>query len=195
VPINTVADNDVLTASFWNTNVRDQVVSTTTSGALPGGTEGQMVYETDNNRYQAYNGAFMEFGRLSGNTTWVPQIDQGASTNITKTINTAMYIRIGNFVIAWFDLTLTAAGTAGSAVTITFPVNQSGHATSNGIGSAALLDASTAANCGPGTISVNSASQVFFRFGGVTSGGWGGSPNFALASGDSMRGSMMYLVA
>ena len=56
MPYTTVASGDLLTAAIWNTNVRDQVVTTATTALRPSGTEGQVVYDTDTNQLLVYNG-------------------------------------------------------------------------------------------------------------------------------------------
>ena len=193
MPINTVADNDVLTASFWNANVRDQVVSTTTSGARPSGTEGQVIYETDTDAFQVYNGGWIEYGRTAGATTWTPQIDQGATTNIAKTVVTAFYIRRGNIVDAWCTLAVTASGTAGSNLTVTLPVAPVGYTANDPLGSAYVNDSSAAANSTASQAWYVSGSTLLFRAIGGTN--WGVSPNVAIASGDSIRFQVSYRVA
>ena len=56
MPYTTVLTNDVPSASFLNANYRDQVISTVTSGTRPTGTEGQVIYETDTDRFYWHNG-------------------------------------------------------------------------------------------------------------------------------------------
>lgn len=55
-------------------------------------------------------------------TSWTPTLAQGASSNISKTVNYAKYMRAGSLVIGSVKLTASAAGTSGSAITITLPV-------------------------------------------------------------------------
>ena len=57
MPYNTRADGDVMTAALWNSDVRDQVISTVTSGAKPAGTEGQVIAVTDTNQAEVYSGS------------------------------------------------------------------------------------------------------------------------------------------
>lgn len=54
-------------------------------------------------------------------TAWTPQIDQGGTTNIAKTVNVARYRLIGKWCEFEMKLTLTAGGTASNKVTITLP--------------------------------------------------------------------------
>jgi hypothetical protein len=197
VPVTTRADGDVITASSHNANCRDQVISTVTSGTRPAGTEGQVIYETDTDAFQAYNGGWMEYGRTAGATTWTPQIDQGASTNLAKTVTTAFYVRIGNIVFAWGTLALTASGTAGSGVTVSLPVTGVGYAANDSIGVGYISDASAgsnSANCSA-WIQAGLATVAFQQDTTTVAGRWGANPNIALASGDSIRFSVTYRVA
>ena len=88
--------------------------------------EGQEIYETDTNQKLIYDGSsWIETGDLDNTngvpsglapffTGWVsytPQIDQGASANIAKTVNYAKYLRVGNLVMVQLNVTFTAGGT------------------------------------------------------------------------------------
>ena len=192
-----IADGEGLTAAWMLANVSDQVISQVTAGTHPTGTEGQFIYETDTGSVKGHDGsAFVEFGRLSGAGTWTPQIDQGASTNISKTVTTAFYVRFGNIVLAWANLALTASGSAGSAVTVTLPVAPSGHNANDSIGGGQVNDSSSATNALVVDVWFNSGSTVYFQAASVASAGrWGAVPNVALASGDSIRFHVMYRVA
>lgn len=126
-------------------------------------------------------------------TSYTPQIDQGASTDIAKTVDYAKYQQIGKTVVANVAVSLTAAGTAGSDVTMSLPVGPASN-TYLHIGSAHIYDSST------GTFYSASALLLpsdLIAFGGDWSGaaGWGTTPNIALASGDVIRFSVIYEVA
>lgn len=54
-------------------------------------------------------------------TAWTPQVDQGATTNIAKTINVARYRLIGKFCEFEMMLTITGTGTASAKITVTLP--------------------------------------------------------------------------
>lgn len=56
MPDSNLADNSVLTSSFYNTYIREQVVVTCTSSTRPTGVEGRLIYETDTNRLMRYDG-------------------------------------------------------------------------------------------------------------------------------------------
>lgn len=59
------------------------------------------------------------FGAWTG---WTPQVDQGATTNIAKTINVARFRTCGKFFEYEMRLAMTGAGTAAAKVTVTAPV-------------------------------------------------------------------------
>lgn len=60
-----------------------------------------------------------KFGQF---TTWTPQVDQGVTTNIAKTVQVARYKEIGKLIEFEMRLSMTGAGTASSKITITLPV-------------------------------------------------------------------------
>ena len=126
-------------------------------------------------------------------TAWTPQIDQGASTNIAKTVNHANYARDGRKITATFKLTLTASGTAGSAVTVTLPVAAVSAAAIVGVG--LVIDAGSRDY--NATIIGTSTTQVELRSGisGTTTAGWGLTPSIALASSDVLYGQITYEAA
>jgi hypothetical protein len=126
-------------------------------------------------------------------TNWTPQIDQGASTNIAKTVTEARYVQMGVVVHAWFLLAITASGTGGSAITITLPITATGHSSTTPIGSGLIYD-SSATNQYLGSWSLVSTTQIALNTNVTGAGAVGASPSFALASGDSIRGHLMYLV-
>ena len=193
----TYADGDVVTASVLNTYVRDQVISQVTSGTRPTGTAGQEIYETDTGRKMIYNGsAWLELGRTTGVQTWTPQVDQGATTNIGKTVVLARYVQVGNITFVWCTLTMTGAGTAGSSVTVTLPVAASGYNVNDPIGSGQVADSSAGANSAIVGVWINSSSTVCFQIDSTASAGrWGLNPNIALASGDAIRFEAQYVTA
>src|SRR6476659_5653960 len=96
MPVKTWATNDVVAASDLNTQFRDQVVSTVTSGTRPTGTEGQVIYETDTDLLYIYNGGWVRFGASGAWTSWTPTLVQ--SSAVTKTVTYAKYEKIGRKV-------------------------------------------------------------------------------------------------
>jgi hypothetical protein len=195
MPFFTAVAANPLPAATYNANVRDQVITQCTSGTRPATpVEGQYIHETDTELLYCYNGTGWELvGGVGGWTSFTPQIDQGV-TNIAKTVNYSKWVRGPRRTIIWtFHLTLTAAGTAGSPVTVTLPVTA---ANAFGcIGSSMVFDAS-AQNNYPCTLAPSTTTKVAFQY--VTTGinaAWGQSPSIALASSDDLRGSITYEAA
>ena len=54
-------------------------------------------------------------------TSYTPTLAQGASTNISKTVTTARYLKVGRLVVMNVALTITGAGTSNNAITVSTP--------------------------------------------------------------------------
>lgn len=123
--LGSVASGDSIDPSWGNT-IRNQTVQVTTSGARPGTpTEGMVIYETDTDTVQAYDGTTWREIARTGQWTDVAAgsitIAQGASSNISKTITYAAYRRLGRS-LRWQGLAaMTGAGTASGVVSVTLP--------------------------------------------------------------------------
>ena len=119
-------------------------------------------------------------------TAWMsytPTVDQGASTNIAKTVNTARWRREGNTMFVEIDLTVTAAGTAGSDISVTVPTAFA-HSNRGCKGSGSIYDASAAIRY-PGNLEAATTTKVVV---GNTGASYvGTTPSFALANGDVIR--------
>jgi hypothetical protein len=193
MPDTALPDGTVVTESFWTPNVRQQVVTQCTSATRPTGVEGREINETDTDLKYVHNGTGWEqIGGWGGWTSFTPQIDQGASLNIAKTVTYSKWTRGPRRTITWtFNLALTAAGTAGSNVTLTLPVTAAA-AQLAGVGQ--VFDTSTSTRY---TSTLELSSTTALQFVGDWSGtsAWGTSPNLALASGDILRGSITYEAA
>ena len=150
----------VLTASFWNTQVRDNFNIVAGLGAAW--------------------------------TSYTPTLSQGVTTNIAKTVNVSTYVRIGTLVIWSWNISITGAGTAGSAFAMTLPVNPTS-TSSRVIGSGAIYDTSTSTPYQAGPYVVSNTIQFVGDWSGT--GSWGVTPNLAVASGDATHGTVMYEVA
>jgi hypothetical protein len=140
MPVHTWADNDVPTASDFNTNFRDQVVSTVTSATRPAGTAGQLIYETDTTRYMGYNGGWVNFGLLAAWNTYAPSVVQ--SGVVTHTDSYARYFKIGRLVSFIVVLDITGTGTANTAVSVSLPFTAAVSNTNMTIGSGHIRDVS-----------------------------------------------------
>lgn len=194
MPDTALEDGDVYTESFHEANVREQVVTTCTSVTRPTGVEGRIIFETDTDLEYTYNGSgWVQTGHLGQWTTYTPQIDQGASTNIAKTVNYSRYTRHGRMVTWAFQLSLTASGSAGSNVTITLPVTA---ASSSGVsGSVTIYDLSTTTRYSGQANGASAGTTCNFIGDWSSNNAWGNTPNLALASGDIIRGQISYEAA
>jgi len=119
MPVKDWATNDVPTASDFNTQFRDQVISTVTSATRPTGTEGQLIYETDTDLCYLYNGGWVRFGAGGGWTSFTPTLTQSGA--VTKTITYAKYEKVGRMVAVSVLLAVTGTGTGNNKVTVSLP--------------------------------------------------------------------------
>lgn len=136
--------------------------------------------------------------QLNATTEWIaytPTISQGATNNITKTINFSEYCRSGptGKTITWcFYITITGTGTAGAAMGMTLPVNTL--SASNLIGNGMIYDAS-ATICYLAMYAGSTTSSIICFSDQSTGSGWGANPSIALAVNDQIRGSITYRAA
>ena len=189
------ANLDVPTVADWIAYVADQVISQVTSGTRPPGTFGQFLTESDTGRIQAHNGtAFVQFGGLTaaGLNAYTPQLDQGATTNIAKTMNYSQWQQYGNMALWHFTGSISAAGTAGSQVTLTTPVTLTSQQPGLGVGM--IYDASTTTRY-TGMWIGSSTTQIRFYTQVVGANAWGVTPNLALANTDTFHGMVWLPVA
>jgi len=193
VPDSNLADTGVLTSSFYNTYIREQVIVTCTSATRPTGVEGRRIYETDTDLEYVHNGtSWVQVGGTAGWASFTPQIDQGV-TNIAKTVNYSKWMRGPRRTITFnFSMSLTAGGTAGNAVEVTLPVTAASALGACGAGR--LFDTSTTTSYG-GAWRTVSTTRMWFSGDWSAGTGWGNAPNIALASGDILEGSITYEAA
>ncbi len=191
MPVKTWATNDVPTASDLNTQYRDQVVSTVTSGTRPSGTEGQIIYETDTDLCYIYNGGWVRFGAGGAWTSYTPTLTQ--SSAVTKTVTYAKYEKVGRMVTVSVSLSVTGTGVASNNVTVTLPFTA---AAVEGLSGSGFIFDLSASIVYPGILSGISTTTFGFYAADVQSGAGGylGVGNFsaALASGDIIRGTVTY---
>lgn len=190
-------------ASPWNLTLNDEWVTEAlqrlvwpcTSSTRPTGIEGRCIYETDTDLLLVYSGSVWVplAGPISGSTSHTMTVAQGATADIAKTINYSKWSYVGFKKIHWtFDIDLTAAGTAGSSVTLTLPLTAV--ATSGLVGHGSIYDASTTTPYA-GVWRGVSTTTIYLSGDWSSSGAWGIAPNLALASGDGARGSIVYEIA
>lgn len=190
-----LGDGEELTAAWLLANLSNQVISQVTSATRPPGTAGQVIFETDTGRFYGYNGTgWVQLGGLTAAAlnSHTPQVDQGATTNIAKTVNFSQYQIFGNVCFWTFSLAFTAAGTAGTQFTLTTPVTMS--TTNTGLGGGRFLDASVPTGYIGFWLPASTTTIRFFVDTAAT-GAWGLNPNLAIASGDGVHGSVMLPVA
>lgn len=132
-------------------------------------------------------------------TTYTPQVDQGASTNIAKSAGfVAKYRRMGSLVAVILRIAMNGAGTAGSAVTVSLPLTHANITNDPPVGGGAIFDTSAAQTYG-GMWVTDALSPSVVRlevFGSNSDGtGWGATPNAALAAGDKIKAFLEYEVS
>jgi hypothetical protein len=112
---------DVPTVADWVTYVANQVISQVTSGTRPTGTAGELIFETDTERFQAFEApsTAQMFGTLGSWPTWTTTLTQSGTVTHTATYN--RYYRIGTLCIALAALAVTGTGTANNIITISLP--------------------------------------------------------------------------
>lgn len=123
---------------------------------------------------------------FSAFSSWTPQVDQGATTNIAKTVNQGKYLKIGKLAILLAQVTMTAGGTAGSPVKI-MSSSWSAVGTFSGQphGGGFIYDASTTTYYNVSLQATGSDFQFIPDI--ATNQAWGSNPNVALASGDVIK--------
>lgn len=133
---------------------------------------------------------------LYGTTSsYTPQVDQGASTNIAKSITEARYLQTGRVLDVWTVLSMSASGTANSDVTVTLPVAHSGHTVNTTPGVGFVFDGSTGTHYACAMRFTSSTAVAFMTDLAVTNGHWGKSPNLAIATTDVLSFHVRYIVA
>lgn len=188
------ANNDVPSVAEWISYIADQVIAQVTAATRPPGTSMQIIGETDTTRFMAFDGSgYVGFGGLTSTafTTHTPQIDQGA-TNITKTTNYSQTMRFGNQMLWQFSFAMTGAGTIANQVSLTTPVTLA--STGPSLGSGRIFD-SSAPNSYIGSWIPLSTTTIRFFTGTASASAWGIAPSLALASGDSLHGSVWLPIA
>lgn len=118
--------------------------------------------------------------------TWTPTLAQGVSTNITKTVNEARYVRRGSIVEVWCSVTATGAGTAGSAITLSLPFTAAGHAAGAIFGAGFVFDASANVRYAS-VVEMSTTTKVAFSNDASAGGNVGAAPSFAVANTDIIR--------
>jgi len=133
-------------------------------------------------------------GPFSTWTSWTPTVAQGATSDVSKTVTYARYVKIGRLVVANCRLDMTGAGTAGSGFTISVPSVITSAQNGLRVGGAHVFDSSTNTRY-TGQAEFVSTTTLAVVGDWAGNGAWGSVPNLALASGDQIGFSVMYETA
>lgn len=112
---------------------------------------------------------------------WVPQINQGATTDIAKTTTYGKYFQTGQRVEVQARMTLTAVGTGGSPITIE-DLPLAGVSTAGVVGVAEVVNGGSIYKAL--VIWLNATQWQLYPANTTTANGLGSAPSFALAIGD-----------
>lgn len=121
-------------------------------------------------------------------TDYTPTVTQNGTRTIT--IAQAQYVQIGRFVHCWGFLTVTDAGTAGNAISVTLPVAASSGNPPFGLG--VVNDGGVFYQC---QVDLVGGIMQFTQLTATNQIYMGVSPSFALANGDQISWNVSYRAA
>lgn len=155
---------------------------------------GQLIYETDTDSYvgRGAGAVWQTLLTLGAWTAYTPTLAQ--SVTVTKTVTYARYARVGRLIVAQALLTITGAGTAGTAVAVGLPVaaTASAVATAAALGSFSYTDTGTAVYSGTANfIGVSAVAGQAHNLGAFI----GQTPSFAAANTDVVSMTVTYEAA
>jgi hypothetical protein len=165
-----------------------------------------LIYETDTGYLRVWDGANWDYLSQSQDTTtnikasdigaawetWTPTVTQSATVTCTNTLS--RYGRIQKTVFVTTYQTVTGAGTAGSNVILTVPVNfQSNSGQMVGFGW--VYDASTTTIYNVMVYAASTSTVVLMYTPNATGGGFGSNPAVTLAVNDQIRITLIYEAA
>lgn len=166
--------------------------------------QGEIGFDTDTNGIKIGDGS-TSWTSLSWTslpittvTSTTPTLAQGASTNITKTVTYAKYaVESTGVVNFWAELSATAAGTAGSAITVSLPVTAHTDAVGQVVGGGFYNDGGTQYQAIAYLASATTVALLSTH--GTASSSTddpiGVNPNIAVASGDIINLAISYEAA
>lgn len=196
----TVVAGTVITASWGNTDVRDQVIvpfasTAARDAAITAPVAGQVAATTDT--YSLWfrgASAWVQVGPLATTwATWTPTLTQ--SGTVTATVTYGRYMRVGRTIIAQCDLAATGAGTGNNKITVSLPVTAAA-AGSRVVGSGHVYDTSGAVNYSQNAVLDSTTTAAIHSTGaGQLLGVTGSAFNGALAAGDAITFSLTYEAA
>lgn len=153
--------------------------------------KGEFGYETDTKNLKLGDGvtAWTSLSYVQIPTkSYTPTLAQGASTNISKTVNYAKYSKSSTRVSGTVKVTASAAGTAASAITISTPIT----ASTSGlvVGSGFYNDGGTQYQAVAYLLTTSTIALL--RTDATADSAIGASPNIAVASNDIFNVSFSY---
>lgn len=194
----TLVAGAVITSSWANAEVRDQVVSVHASAAardsaVTAPVEGMWHYLSDVDTLTAYNGSGWVTGlQLGSLTSWTPTLTQ--TSTVTTTVTYGKYIRRGRWIEAMCRLDITGSGSGHpTAIVCSLPVT----AATSGltVGACSFYDAS-ATTAYHGVAETNSTTTfIGSRDGNSNNVGYGSDPDVNAASSDVFWASLQYEAA
>jgi len=163
----TAVAGDVLTAAFWNSNVRDNLSD-----------------------HEIYIAPFR-----SAQATYTPTLVQPGAIN--KTVNRAAWTKIGYLVFGLVTMTITGSGTAGNPIFSSLPTTSGNTMSASGsgadiIGSFTYFASGGSRYSGSANWDSNNGRVLFVATGATGFGSLGSSPSFAMASTDILTFTFQY---
>lgn len=189
MPDSGIADGSTFSSAFFDSYVRQQVVTTCTSATRPTNVDGRIIAETDTDRVLHGNGTVWRI--LSEKVqSWSPTITQSGPVTFTNTASG--YWRSRELCHFFGKFTITGSGTGANTIVITLPVTAAASIELIA-GNAFLFDSSAALNY-PGLIYAASTTTAVFpsTTAGTTNGLGSTSFTAALANNDVLYVSGWY---
>lgn len=187
---------DTPSTAYAGATLSNRVICTSTT--RPTGVNvwpGLEIFETDTGGEATYSASstWVYTAWTGALLTSVPTLAQGASTNIAKTSTVSEYCVVNGVCEWWFKIDPTAAGTSGSAITLSLPVAAVA-AGSRIAGAGMYFDASGPTEYGVVYSLETTGAVSMIPASGGSNNFLGAVPAFAVASSDSMRGHLRYRV-
>ena len=118
--------------------------------------------------------------------SYTPTLAQGASSNISKTVNYAKYLLVGKTIWIVIRVATTAAGTSGSPITLSLPSGVTASASDTVVG-AGFYGRSGSTQYVGSTFLQTTTTMSMITVPNTTGGRIGQDPAFAVASGDGFN--------
>jgi hypothetical protein len=131
VPDSNLADAAVLTSTFYNTYIREQVVVTCTSGTRPTGVDGRIIFETDTEKVMIYDGSTTTWNVL-GSSRWVTYTPSWTNLTVGDGTQEAEYRYVVGGIRLRGGITLGASSSISGTISQTLPNSETAKSTGNG---------------------------------------------------------------